>query len=256
MRTAILLAAMLLPFVTQLTAQDEVLAVEKREDQKGRDAVMRLLKATRTNFVAEAMTPKDCCRALSTLAGDKVNFLFAAKGEAAAAPAFDVLLKSASLWSVMSAVQQLTGLRFVYRDGVVFLLGKDQLRPLTYLQVYDLRGQVTPLRSFPGPKLGLLGAEEGDQVLYPPEEESGTTVSGYTAEGIEEIIKTTVTPELWGGDSISLSNTNGLLLIRHTAAGQQQIRELFYELGLMSPPRLLLPKTPSPKPLQRPRVRQ
>lgn len=248
MQTLTRIVALLALCCSAVPAQDDILAMEKREDQPARDQLVQLLKRTRTDFTTASMTPRDCCRLLTTLCGDKVNFLFMATGDAAATPAFELELKSASLWTVMAAVQRVTGLRFAYRDGVVCMLGKDQLQPLTYLQVYDLRGQVTPLRSFPGPRLGLLGAEEGDKVLYPPAEDSGTTVSGFTAESLEELIRAQVTPELWASDKVSLSNTRGLFVIRQTPAGHQQVRQLLVELGVMSRPRVAVRKPPMAPP--------
>src|SRR5712671_918170 len=215
-----------------LSAQDDVLAVEKREDLLGRDRLARVLLSQRTDLQAEAMTPKDMCKLLTTLAGGKATFLFAAKGEAAATPAFDLELKSASLLTAMAAVQLRTGLRFVYRDGMVFLVGKDELRPLTYVLIYDLRAAVVPLKNFPGPRLGLDHPKQS--------EGSGT----YTAESITTLIKENVTPELWAGDKVSLSDAHGLFVIRQTIDGHRRIRVLLDELGLMALPRVVVREVP------------
>src|SRR5712671_1704545 len=228
-----------------LSAQDDVLAVEKREDLLGRDRLARVLLSQRTDLQAEAMTPKDMCKLLTTLAGGKATFLFAAKGEAAATPAFDLELKSASLLTAMAAVQLRTGLRFVYRDGMVFLVGKDELRPLTYVLIYDLRAAVVPLKNFPGPRLGLDHPKQSEgSGTYPAEEDSGTTVSGFTAESITTLIKENVTPELWAGDKVSLSDAHGLFVIRQTIDGHRRIRVLLDELGLMALPRVVVREVP------------
>ncbi len=234
MRTLLLLAIVA---VTSLPAQDDVLAVERREDVRGRDASIALLRSIRVDWRMREITPKEFCRQLSAATGDKVTFLFAAKGEAAATPSFDLELRTATPLAAMAVVQHMTGLRFVWRSGVVFLVGKDEVRPSTYLRLYDLRPQCAPLKSFPGPKLGLL-TPEGTDVVFPPEEDSGTTVSGFTAELVERLIKENVTPEAWATDAVSLMNQNGLLLVRHTPQGHREIAHLLDELGLVPLPRV------------------
>jgi hypothetical protein len=219
-------------------AQDEVLAVERREDVRARDAAAQLLRGTKVDFVAAAMTPKDLCRTLALLAASRLNFAFAARGDAAATPAFDLELRHANLWGVMAAVQQATGLRFVYRAGVVFLVGRDDVRPLMHVQVYDLRWACAKLRSFPGPRLELPTGE-GEQVPFPPEEETEHTVSGYTAELLETLIKESVAPDSWSDGKASLTNKNGLFVVRQTPAGHAALRRLFDELGLIPLPRVV-----------------
>ncbi|MBK8099240.1 MAG: hypothetical protein IPK26_19190 [Planctomycetes bacterium] len=233
-----------------VAAQDEVLVVEKREDQRARDRATALLKRTRVDFTIEAITAKELCRQLSAMTGDKLTFLFAGKGDAATTPAFDLALGKTTPWSVMAATQARTGLRFVWRDGVVFLVGKDEVRPLTYLVAYNLRSQFVRLKNFPGPKLGL--GEDGGEVLFPPEEDSGTTVSGFTAELVERLIKQNVTPDAWA-DAATIDDQNGLLLIRHTAAGHRAIGELLDQLGLMPLPRLVVRPAPLPASVCAPR---
>ena len=91
-----------------------------------------------------------------------------------------------------------------------------------------------PLKNFPGPKLGL--ERGGTEALFPPEEDSGTTVSGFTADFIERLIKEDVTPEAWGNDGISLTNQNGLFLVRQTPQGHREIARLLDQLGLLPLP--------------------
>ena len=219
--------------VPQLRAQDDVLAVEKAADLRGRDAASALLRSMRTDWRLHAITPKDLCRLLTSATNDKVAFLAAAKGDAATA-AIDLDLKAATPLTVMAVVQHATGLRFVWRSGVVFLVPKDEVRPLVTLVLYDLRALCAPLKSFPGPRLGLVPG--GTEAVFPPEEDSGTTVSGFTAELIERLIKENVTPEAWATDTISLTNHNGLFLVRHTPQGHREIARLLDQLGLVPLP--------------------
>jgi hypothetical protein len=182
------------------------------------------------------METKELCRYLSTVAGDKVTFLFLDRGATMKVAPIELELKAVNLLQVMSAVQMQTGLRFVYRDGVVFLTPKEQMTPAMSVRIYDLRGAVTPLHNFPGPRLGLRSPSEEAGPLYPPEEESGNTVCGFTAEQIEELIKKHVTPELWG-DKATLSNQKGMFIVRTTLAGHRAIAVLLDELGVMELPR-------------------
>jgi hypothetical protein len=221
----------------------------RAEDQRGRDEAVRLLQGTKTDFVAEAMPPKELCKTLALLAANRPNFAFAARGDAAATPAFDLELRHANLWGVMAAVQQATGLRFVYRAGVVFLVGRDDVQPLGYVQVCDLRWVCAKLRSFLGPRLELPTCE-GEQVPFPPEEETEHTVSGYTAELLETLIKESVAPDSWSDGKASLTNKNVLFVVRQTPAGHAALRRLLAELGLIPLARVVpaAPARAAPRP--------
>src|SRR5688500_15820302 len=166
-RAAVSVVLALLPSFAPLAAQD-VLAVEARADLKGRNEAALLLRAIRVDFRGKELTPADVCKRLALATGDRLAFAVAARGGAAAVPPVDLELKNVTLWSVLAVVEQTTGLRFVYRSGVVFLVAKDEVKPLTFLVLYDLRPQCAPLKSFPGPKLGMLGSE-GGEATFPPE---------------------------------------------------------------------------------------
>jgi hypothetical protein len=231
MRTLLLLVVCLV--APRLRAQDDIPMVERAQDLRARDAASALLRSSRTDWQLKAITPKDLCRLLATASGDKVSFVAALKGDAATTP-FDVELKAATPLTVMAVTQLTTGLRFVWRSGVVFLVPKEDVHPLVMLVLYDLRALCAPLRNFPGPRLGL--ERGGTEAVFPPEEDSGTTVSGFTADFIERLIKEDVTPEAWGNDGISLTNQNGLFLVRHTPQGQREVARLLDQLGLVPLP--------------------
>ena len=253
MNSRSLASALLLLFATAVPtlAQDDVLAVERREDLRGRDAVVRLAKAARGDFLFEGATPRDLCRLFATRLGDKVNFCVGARPSELEGVTATFELRAGSMWSAMAIAEEVTGLRFVYRSGVVFLVPKDAIKPLTYVVIYDLRAQVARLRNFPGPDLRLPGTGE-DAPLIPPDEESETTVSGFTAEGIEALLKENVTPELWGTDAASVTVSNGVFVVRHSVAGHAQVRELLVELALIAPPRRIIVRETAPPPLPAP----
>ncbi|MGE3174565.1 MAG: hypothetical protein AB7O97_18180 [Planctomycetota bacterium] len=226
----------------------DVLAVERRQDLRGRDALARVLRAARSDWRFEDLAPRDVCRLFAARLGDKVNFMAprprAAAGDGGAAtPTASLDLRAQSLWTAMAVVELQTGLQFVYRSGVVFLVPGDEVKPLHYVRVYDLRPQTTPLRNFPGPELRLPDGENSG-VLWPEEEEPTTTVSGFTAEGIEGLLREHVRPESWDNGA-SLTNNNGLFVVRQTPDGHRQVEALLIELGLWERPRVLV-RRPAP----------
>lgn len=231
---AVAVVAMLL---AAAPAQDDVLAVERREDVRSRDALAVLLQKTHADFRLEAMAPRDFCRLLAARLGDKVNFMCSGKPEELAGAAVTLELRGASLWTAMAVAQMSSGLRFVYRSGVVFMVPPAAIKPLTYVVTYDLRAECARLRNFPGPELRLPDGND-DRPLFPAEEESTTTVSGYTAEDIEALLRGNVTPEAWTDGAASLTNTNGLFVVRHSPAGHREVRELLQALGLLPAPRV------------------
>jgi hypothetical protein len=195
------------------------------------------------------MSPREVCRLFAARTGDKLSFSLAARADDMADRTVSLELQRASLWTAMSVVQQQLGLRFVYRSGVVFLVPPDGIKPLTYVRVYDLRPQTAPLRNFPGPRLELPG-DGDDRPMFPEEEEPTTTVSGFTADGIEALMREHVRPEAWD-DTASLTNSNGLFVIRQTPQGHREVVALLIELGLWAPPRVVVRRPASPTRVRR-----
>ena len=242
-------AVLLLPFLfaAAIVAQDDVLAVESQGDLAGHQQAAALLKQTRVQLHAESMTAKELCKVLSLACGDRLIFVCRAR-DSAAAPRLTLDVRAASLWSVLSIAEGELGLRFVFRSGVVFLTPADDVRPLTFLEIYDLRAECTPLTSFPGPELRLGGADD-DRPLFPEPYDSGTTVSGFTADGVETLLRETVRPDSWADERVSMSNQHGLFLIRQTPAAHREIRALLTKVGLRAPVRTvaIAPKKPVPQ---------
>lgn len=224
-------------FLTAAAAQDDVLAVERKEDLAAHAKVVRKLKKLRIPLVAVDMSAQDLCRLLSAVTANEPGFL-CSRRESDAAPKLNVEMSSASLWSIMSVAQMETGMRFVYRYGMVFCDRAEDVKPLTFLQVYNLRGAVMPLRSFPGPDLRLRTAGD-ERPLFPEEVETESTVSGFTAEGIETLLRENVRPDTWDSERVSLVNQDGLFLIRQTPQAHRDIAILLSRIGLISAPRVI-----------------
>lgn len=245
-RAPILLLSLLIFPATVGRAQDDVLAVEQRKDERGRDALLAQFSDMRSDFRCEESSPREVCRMFAARTGDRVSFSIAEKDVGDAKVSLD--LRQASLATAMAVVQMQTGLRFVYRSGVVFLVPAAAITPLAYVQVYDLRSQFVKLRNFPGPELRLPGSGD-DRPLFPEEEETENTVSGLTADGVETMIKENVTPDLFASGAVSLTNSNGMFLARLTPQGHVELRKLLIELGLVMPPRVVvLRREPPPLP--------
>lgn len=221
--------------VATVRAQDDVLAVERRTDKRGHAICVQQLHKVRVSLVAEELTPKELCRYLSTATGNELSF-HCSTADSEAAPALSCNLRGTTLWSLMSIAQIETGLRFVYRFGVVFLVQPDAIKPLTELKIYDLRAATAPLTSFPGPDLGL-GLSRGERPLFPEPVVTDQTISGFTADGVEQLLRESIRPDSWDLDGVTLSNNNGLFLIRQTPQAHDEIELLLVKLGVKSPSR-------------------
>ena len=247
MRAAALLLLPLLPFAA-VPAQDDVLTVERQGDLRAYAAAARLLKKTRMPLVAEEMSAKQLCRVLTAATGDELTFVCSNK-VADAAPKLTVSLTSASLWSILSIAQVETGLSFVFRFGVVFVVPADEVKPLTHLRMYDLRGHFMPLKSFPGPEL-TLSLSGDERPLFPEEIVTDQTVSGFTAEGVESLLVENVRPESWAREGAGITNLDGLFLIRQTPQVHREIEAMLVRVGLVAPPRVVR-VVPARRPIRR-----
>jgi hypothetical protein len=214
-----------------------VLSVERPDDLRAHAAAVRLLKKTRMPLVAEEMTAKQLCRRLTAATGDELMFVCSSK-VADAAPKLTVSLTSASLWSILAIAQVETGLRFVFRYGVVFVVPADGVVPLASLRMYDLRGHFMPLRSFPGPEL-TLSLSGDERPLFPDEIVTDQTISGFTAAGIEALLVENVRPESWARQGVSITNLDGLFLIRQSPQVHREIEAMLVRIGLVAPPRVV-----------------
>lgn len=224
--------------VAHAMGQDDVLAVERRSDLRGHAELVKALHKHRVSLAASDLGARELCRFLTASLGGITTFHCRGSHDDAA-PNLDLELRSVSLWSLMSIAQIETGLRFVYRFGVVFLVPADDVRPWTHLEIYDLRGMVARLRHFPGPELGL-GIDRSERPLFPDPVETEQTVSGFTADGIEELLRTSVRPESWERKGARLVNQNGLFLIRQTPQVHDEIEILLARAGLKAPSARLL----------------
>jgi len=225
--------------MVSLTAQDdEVLSVERRADLRGRDALLQRWSKIRVDIERAEITADELASVLSDATGGMPFLYVRRKAETDAVPPFALSLRRVSVPSLMGIVADKTDLVFVYRRGTVLLVPEDQFKPLTYLQVYDVRAATMPLRSFPGPRLGLP-VPDGENFPFPEEEETSNTPCGFTADQLEDALRSHVTPDAWD-DKATLTQARGLFMIKHTPAGHRQVQKLLAQLGAISPPRRIV----------------
>ncbi len=258
MRTSVLSSSLLVfAAVSAAPAQDDVLVVERRADVRAHAAAARLLRRAEVVVHADGTTPKQLCRLLTAATGERLSFVCRDRDSDATAP-LTFAARGASAWSIMAIAQLETGLRFVFRSGVVFLVPADEVRPLLELRLYDLRAACAPLTSFPGPDL-RLGLAEEERVRFPEPYESGETVSGFTADTVVTLLRETVQPESWLDERVRLLDQNGLLLIRQTPAVHAEIEATLVKVGVLAAPRVRQPsaarasavRTPGTRPPRR-----
>ena len=224
----------------QSSSPDDYLIVERREDLAGRNLLVRDLGQIKVKILVENLDPRGLCRFLASATGDKVNFIAVNRGmDAEDLTPISLDIPSIALTNLMGVVQQVSDMRFVYMDGLVMLTHKDAVKPMLYMEMYDLRSATMPLRSSPGPRLTLRVPGE-DDLFRPPEEESRTTTSGFTIEWLEDFLREHVTPDDWGVNGVSVADANGVLVIRHTLQGHRKVRDTLRRLGVLPGPTLLI----------------
>lgn len=231
--TARVLAALSLslfcPAVCLPAQQDELLIVEKRKDLAGRASLMRFLEKRRVDVAFDKSGMDEVIRFLTAATGKKVNFFIGGKGiKAADLPELTLNGKSINLKNLMLLIQEKTGLRFTYHDGIVFLKPADQVKAFAYLRIYDVRAAVAMVRTPLPPKLGLRSPGEEPPIREEPEPQP---INGYTLDGLVELIRDNAVKSSWDQEGISIDGMNGILLVRQTVAGHQAVRRILQQFG-------------------------
>jgi hypothetical protein len=230
---------------------DQVLLIEKSKDRARRDRIARLMQQRRMDVRAESMSAKELAKLLAIAMNDELNFaVFAKDPKDPEWPELGIDLRHATILNVLGVVQSATDLRFVYRDGIVLLKPKDEVNELKVLRVYRLGHAVAPLRDHPGPRLGLGGVESFDDV----EADDSKTLSGFTLETLEDLVRRHVEPDSWDGDGVSISTMNRNLLIRQTERVHAKIGRMFHRLGIWSPPGVTRRVRVAPRPAKAPPI--
>ncbi len=227
----VLLPAML---CAVLPAQS-VLIAEKPADRFARDRLVRQFAKSRVSLRLDDDGPKVLADRLNHLAVGAANFIVRPHGGDSDFASLKFRLKRVSILNVMSIVQEMSDIRFVYTAGVVMLAHKDDIKERTQLRIYDVRIATFPIRDFPAPRIGLGLGNNEDSSEAESESIGTNTPSGLTLDKLEEILRTQVFPDSWGG-AASMTATNGILVVRQTERGHAAIRRLLAQLGVISMP--------------------
>lgn len=120
------------------------------------------------------------------------------------------------------------------RHGVVLFTDRTDARDALVSRMHDIRAAIRPRTDFRAPRVGHLGlgAEAGDD----DEETWGSAVVAaprLDPDRLVETIRSTIAPETWDEDGVSIEVTDsGLLLVRHTPGVQLRIAQFVAKLGV------------------------
>ena len=228
----------LLVLVAAVPAQaDEVLAIQRGQDRRGRDALYTHLHAIRVDVNFSEAPAADLAKFLAAVSGNTTNFVVWGKDDI---DPVTLRLKRTRVTTVMRIAQRFGKLRFVYRGGVVLMQPAAEVKELTMLRVYDVRAGTTPIPSYPGPRLGLRRSGE-EQDFEEGEEESNVTASGFDIDKLSDLLRSNIDPESWDKDNVSLVALKGVLWVRQTERGHRKVLQLLRQLGVVSTPRRIAP---------------
>lgn len=213
---------------------EHVLRTERVEDLRGRNRIEKKLAATEVDFTADAMTIREVVDWLRIASGEGVNYVVLVP-DVEEVPRVTLALSDVRLTAVLGLVEELTGLAFVYRAGVIMVKPEADVKEQTYLRLYDVRAAVQPLTNFPAPEIGNL-RPSGYEPDEPEVEESTGTLSGFDTDQLAELVRNNVLPDTWDTEGRSVQATNGVLIVRQTAGGHAAVQRVLAQLGVWSGP--------------------
>lgn len=229
MLRAFVLPVLLTPLVPAQAA--EVLALQKGEDRVARDALYEKLHETRVRVSLEEAALKDLAEFLMAASGNATNFVVWTKADV---EPLTLRLPRSRITALMGIVQRAYDVRFVFGKSVVLIEHEDEVEEYTYLRTYDIKAATAPIKSFPGPKLGLNAGERDDFAAI--EDDEGAPASGLTADRVVDLVRTHVLPDSWDVDGVSITQWRGVLRVRQTERGHRKVRQLLRALGVVPAP--------------------
>ena len=120
-------------------------------------------------------------------------------------------------------------LRWKIEDGVVKFVTKDEMKGGQVLATYEVRDLIHPPPDFPGPEMNV--APSGG-VQIPEEEKSNREANLVTADALEQLIKTTISPSSWDQDpqnSLRITPA-GEMVVHQVPEVHEQIKKLLTDL--------------------------
>lgn len=115
---------------------------------------------------------------------------------------------------------------FKYRidDGLVMIILPEEAKADTYLDFYEVKDLVNPVKDYPGVEINLSpsGAEEEEA------SDDEETNQNFEPDRLVDLIKNNIARETWDEDPVAYSANiqKGILIIKHSDGVHGQIREL------------------------------
>ncbi len=219
---------------TAAFAADPAILVERVHDQRGRNRIETQLSAVRVDFNVTDMTAKEFAEWIAVVGGSGVNCIVVAPSPDDL-PRVTMNLTQVRVTQLMRLVADVTDLAFVYRNGVIMIKPKEDVREETSLRIYDVRAAVAPLTDFPAPV--LIGLRPSGYESEEPERESSQrTLSGFDTEQLADLVRNNVRLGNWDDEGVSLTVGHGLLLVRQTERGHREVAKVLAALGVYAGP--------------------
>jgi general secretion pathway protein D len=140
-------------------------------------------------------------------------------------PTVTMRVEKMRLKHALDFVMKLTTLRYAIRDEAIYISTPEGIQGDSYEKIYDIRDLTHQLRSFPGPEIQLPEpGQAGINVLPPIESREASQASNFI-----DIVRQVVAPQSWN-DQNTITDLNGMMMVRQTGAVHEQIEELLRQL--------------------------
>ena len=117
------------------------------------------------------------------------------------------------------------GLKYKVEDGLVRVIMPEEAKADTYLDFYNVKDLVNPVRDFPGIEINLnpSGAEAEEEM-----EEDGEGNRSFDPDRLVDLVKGNIAKQTWDEDPAAYSAQvrNGIMIVKHSAAVHGQITTL------------------------------
>jgi len=120
-------------------------------------------------------------------------------------------------------------LSYTVRDGVIWVITKDEARSDYILQMYDIRDLTFTPKDYPAKDFNLLpSGTDADSFQAPPDDEATPFIG---ADALVTLIQDNIAPQTWSSDpNRTIQLMPGTLVVRQTADVHEQITQLLSDL--------------------------
>ncbi|RMH04607.1 MAG: hypothetical protein D6702_02835 [Planctomycetota bacterium] len=123
---------------------------------------------------------------------------------------------------------------YTFQHGVIFLTTRTKAQGRFVLKAHDVQDLTSTLTDFSGPKIDTIHLPDEE---LPDEDEmvqggvTGEPVPIVDPANLESLVQASVAPETWDNvEGVSISYSNGHLIVWHTPEVQQEIHEFLQDL--------------------------